>query len=41
MRRDIDIDKIDVSTINRPQPKNINELRLLIKSLNISERNFV
>jgi peptidoglycan/xylan/chitin deacetylase (PgdA/CDA1 family) len=38
MRKDVDISKIDVTSVNRPKPDNINELRLLIKSLNISER---
>jgi peptidoglycan/xylan/chitin deacetylase (PgdA/CDA1 family) len=38
MRRDIDIKKIDVGVLNLPCPADIDDLRRLIKSLNISKR---
>ncbi len=38
MRHDIDIKKIDTNVIGRPTPNDINDLRRLIKTLNISQR---
>ena len=41
MRKDIDISKIDVAAIGRPAPGNLDQLRLLIKRLNINERSLL
>ena len=38
IRRDINITQIDVSNLNKPKPTTIDQLRTLIKSLNITER---